>query len=93
MIAQKEKKWFPLFSFKIQLHWIDFSPINQSNAHESICAANGIVLAALECQCVHTSAYTEGDLVSVRDDIEADHTRHFKGSARADDHQTALQFL
>lgn len=76
----------------MQLHWIDFSPINQSNAHESICAANGIVLAAQERQCVHTSAHTKERLVSVRDDLDADHTHNFKGSARAADHQTGCSF-
>lgn len=66
----------------MQLHWIDFSPINQSNALESLCAANGIVLAAEERQCVHTSRALKGGLVSVRDDLDMDHTRYFKGSAR-----------
>lgn len=82
------KRWGNFLYF----HWIDFSPINQSNALESICAANGIVLGAEERECVHTSRALKGGLVSVRDDLDMDHTRHIKGSARAADHQTELQF-
>lgn len=72
---------------------LTFLPLIRVTRFESICAAHGIVLAAEELRRVHTSAHTKGGLVSVPDDLDMDHTQHFKGSARAEDHQTALQFL
>lgn len=94
MIAQQEDKTrFPLFSFSTQSYWMDFSPINQSNALEPIYAANGIVMAAEERQCVHTSRALKGGLVSVHDDLDMDHTRHIKGQRARSGSSNGAEFL